>query len=175
MLQMPGTAKCVHLTTTALNSTGSYYVGPASREPSNTATAGSAMPIMPDVTNRTILIVEHDERMIALYARMLRIKGYAVRTALSAKAGLDDIELRLPDALIVDFRMPDMDGLEFLRRLRADDRHCHIPIGVVTDYFLDDRIPTALRELDADIRFKPLWPDDLADLARHLLSPTRSS
>jgi two-component system OmpR family response regulator len=123
----------------------------------------------------TILIVEHDEGTITLYARMLRIEGYIVRIAVTAKAGLDDIESSPPDALIVDFRLPDLDGLEFLRRLRADDRYSHIPVAIVTGaYFLDDQTPSALRELGADIRYKPLWLEDLADLARTLLNPIRS-
>jgi DNA-binding response OmpR family regulator len=131
---------------------------------------------MPEATNPpTILIVEHDEGTITLYARMLRIEGYTVRIALTAKAGLEEIESSLPDGVILDFRLPDMDGLEVLRRLRADDRYRHLPVVIATGmHFFDDQIPTALRELGADIRHKPLWLEDLADLARTLLNATPS-
>jgi DNA-binding response OmpR family regulator len=127
-------------------------------------------------TDQHVLIVEHDELTTATYARMLRLEGYQVHTALSAEDGLRDIESQHPDAIIVDFRMPGIDGLEFLRRLRARDATRTTPVAIVTgDYFLDDTIPTQLRELGAEIRFKPLWLEDLGTLVRDLLDPTREN
>jgi len=47
------------------------------------------------------------------------------------------------------------------------------PVAIVTgDYFLDDSISTELRELGAELRFKPLWLEDLVGLARTLLKVT---
>jgi CheY-like chemotaxis protein len=67
-------------------------------------------------------------------------------------------------------RMPLIDGLGFLRRLRAGDGHRHTPVAIVTgDYFLDDTVATQLRELGATVRFKPLWLEDLVSLTRRLL------
>lgn len=123
-------------------------------------------------TDQHILIVEHDQVTTATYADMLRLEGYHVKTALSAEDGLCEVESSRPDAIIVDFRMPGMDGLEFLRRLRARDDTRNTPVAIVTgDYFLDDTIPAQLRELGAEVRFKPLWLEDLAALVRGLLSP----
>ncbi len=123
-------------------------------------------------TDQHILIVEHDQVTTATYADMLRLEGYDVKTALSAEDGLREVESSRPDAIIVDFRMPGMDGLEFLRRLRARDDTRNTPVAIVTgDYFLDDTIPAQLRELGAEVRFKPLWLEDLAALVRGLLSP----
>ena len=120
-------------------------------------------------TDQQILIVEHDELTTATYACMLRLEGYQVQTALSAEDGLREVESSHPDAIIVDFHMPGMDGLEFLRRLRARDDTT--PVGVVTgDYFLDETTPAQLRELGAEVRFKPLWLEDLATLVRVLLT-----
>jgi CheY-like chemotaxis protein len=65
-------------------------------------------------TDQHILIVEHDEGTIATYARMLRLEGYQIQTALSAEDGLREVEASHPDAIIMDFRMPGIDGLEFL-------------------------------------------------------------
>jgi hypothetical protein len=61
------------------------------------------------------------------YARMLRLEGDEVRTALSAEVGLRDSETNRPDAIVVDLRMPNIDGLEFLRRLRGRSETRHIP------------------------------------------------
>jgi DNA-binding response OmpR family regulator len=124
-------------------------------------------------TGQHILIIEHDEVMTATYARTLRLEGYQVQTALSAEEGLREVESSHPDAIIVDFHMPGMDGFEFLRRLRALDDTT--PVAVVTgDYFLDETIPAQLRELGAEVRFKPLWLEDLATLVQCLLTSGRT-
>jgi len=104
---------------------------------------------------------------------MLRFEGYQVGTAVSAEEGLIEAEQRHPDAIILDLRMPLVDGLGFLRRLRAQDDQRDTPVAIVTgDYFLDDSVLTELRELGAELQFKPLWLEDLVGLARTLLKVT---
>jgi DNA-binding response OmpR family regulator len=125
---------------------------------------------MADPTTAKILIVDDDEGVTQTFARMLRLEGYQVRTAVNAENGLKEAEQSHPDAIILDLRMPLVDGLGFLRRLRAHDDHRSTPVAIVTgDYFLDDAISTELRELGAELRFKPLWLEDLVGLARNLL------
>jgi DNA-binding response OmpR family regulator len=120
-----------------------------------------------------ILIVDDDEGVTHTFARMLRLEGYQVRTAINAETGLRDAEQNHPDAIILDLRMPLLDGLGFLRRLRAHDDQRSVPVAIVTgDYFLDDTVSTELRELGAELRFKPLWLEDLVGLARNLLKVT---
>lgn len=117
-----------------------------------------------------ILIVDDDEGVTQTFARMLRLEGYQVRTAVNAENGLREAEQSRPDAIILDLRMPLVDGVGFLRRLRASDDQRSVPVAIVTgDYFLDDTVSTELRELGAELRFKPLWLEDLVGLARNLL------
>jgi two-component system, OmpR family, response regulator PrrA len=119
----------------------------------------------------TILIVDDDEGVTQTFARMLRLEGYEVYTAMSAETGLREAEATLPDAIILDLRMPLVDGLGFLRRLRSNDQHRDVPVAIVTgDYFLDDSVSSELRQLGAELKFKPLWLEDLVGLARTLLS-----
>ena len=104
---------------------------------------------------------------------MLRLEGYQVHTALSAETGLVAAAESQPDAIILDLRMPLIDGLTFLRRLRALDEQRKTPVAIVTgDYFLEDRVSSELRELGAELRFKPIWLEDLVHLARNLLGAT---
>jgi DNA-binding response OmpR family regulator len=118
----------------------------------------------------SILIVDDDEAVTQTFARMLELEGYAVRTAMNAENGLREAAEYLPDAIILDLRMPLMDGLGFLRRLRAYDGQQHVPVAIVTgDYFMDDRVSNELRQLGAELKFKPLWLEDLVGLARTLL------
>jgi len=117
-----------------------------------------------------ILIVDDDEGVTQTFARMLRLEGYQVRTAVSAEVGLQVAEEIRPDAIILDLRMPLIDGLGFLRRLRTQTGHRSTPVAVVTgDYFLDDAVSSELRELGAEVRFKPMWLEDLISLTRNLL------
>ena len=121
-------------------------------------------------TTSKILIVDDDEGVTQTFARMLRLEGYQVRTAINAENGLQEAEQCHPDAIILDLRMPLVDGLGFLRRLRAQDDQRSTPVAIVTgDYFLDDAVSSELRELGAELRFKPLWLEDLVGLARNLL------
>src|SRR3977135_666584 len=128
---------------------------------------------MSEQTTSKILIVDDDEGVTATFARMLRLEGYQVRTAVSAEKGLSEVEQRHPEPHIRHLRMPLVDGLGFLRRLRAHDDQRDTPVAIVTgDYFLDDSVSTELRELGAELRFKPLWLEDLVGLARNLLKVT---
>lgn len=129
--------------------------------------------ISPDSTPETILIVDDDEGVTQTFARMLRMEGYLVRTAMSAETALRDASEYPPDAIILDLRMPLVDGLGFLRRLRSRDAQRDTPVAVVTgDYFLDDTVSSELRELGAELKYKPLWLEDLVGLARTLLKVT---
>ena len=126
-----------------------------------------------DSITAKILIIDDDEGVTQTFARMLRLEGYQVRTAVTAENGLRVAEESQPDAIILDLRMPLVDGLGFLRRLRAKDDQRATPVAIVTgDYFLEDEISSELRELGAELRFKPMWLEDLVGLARNLLGAT---
>ena len=101
---------------------------------------------------------------------MLKLEGYQVRTAVNAESGLRDAVKVRPDAIILDLRMPILDGLGFLRRLRLNDEARTTPVAIVTgDYFLSDKVSSELKLLGAELSFKPLWLEDLVTLARTLL------
>jgi DNA-binding response OmpR family regulator len=133
----------------------------------------SMMGISPRRDTASILIVDDDEAVTQTFARMLQLEGFQVRTAQSAEMGLREAAEYHPDAIILDMRMPLMDGLGFLRRLRERDEARDTPVAIVTgDYFLDDRVSTELQQLGAELKFKPMWLEDLLGLARTLLKVT---
>ena len=128
------------------------------------------MPQSSTCQSATVLVVDDDEGVTRTFARMLCFEGYQVGTAVSAEAGLIEAEQRHPDAIILDLRMPLFDGLGFLRRLRAHDDQRNTPVAIVTgDYFLDDSVTTEMHELGAEVRFKPLWLEEVVGLVGHLL------
>jgi DNA-binding response OmpR family regulator len=102
---------------------------------------------------------------------MLRLEGYHVVTALSAEAGLNQAERSQPHAIILDLRMPIVNGVQFLRHIRSKSQLAEVPVAIVTgDYFLGESTASELRALGASVRFKPLWLEDLVALARTLLT-----
>ena len=120
-----------------------------------------------------VLIVDDDVSVTDTFSRMLRLEGYEVWAALSADEGLTLAQTHRPHAIILDLRMPLVDGLGFLKRLRAVDSQRHIPVAIVTgDHFLDEQVSTELRQLGAELKFKPLWLEDLVGLAQTLLKVT---
>jgi len=118
----------------------------------------------------TILVIDDDEGVLLTFSRMLRLEGYDVRTAATARKGLEDVSTSPPDAIILDLRMPLVDGLGVLRCLRTRDPERQTPVAIVTgDYFLDEAVSAEIRQLGAHLRFKPLWVEDLVRLAHTLL------
>jgi len=118
----------------------------------------------------TILIVDDDADVIHTFSRMLRLEGYKVVTAHDAEAGLREMTTIWPDVVLLDLRMPLMDGLTFLRRLRARERGRCTPVAVITgDYFVEEGLLCELRALHAVVCFKPMWLDDVLKIIEDLL------
>lgn len=118
-----------------------------------------------------ILIVDDDASVIQTFARMLRMEGYEVLTAPDAEAAMRELESSRPDAVLLDLQMPLGNGVEFLRRLRAVADQT--PVAIITgEYGVGQEMAREIRELKAELYFKPLWPQDLVGIARRLLRGT---
>lgn len=111
-----------------------------------------------------LLLVEDDPRMAATAAEYLRRAGFAVDVAADGAAALRDAALAPYDAVVLDLGLPDLDGLEVCRRLRAARRPLRILMATARDA-VEDRIagldtgaddyivkPYALGELVARLR-----------------------
>ncbi len=66
-----------------------------------------------------ILMIEDDARLAGMVGEYLRQSGYGFEHAADALTGLQRVQQRLPDLIILDLMLPDLDGLEVCRRLRA--------------------------------------------------------
>ena len=121
-----------------------------------------------------ILIVDDDETVLKTFAKALSLEGYDVRTAASPLVGLQEVEETPPDAILLDLRMPFVNGVGFLYRLRAQTAHKHTPVAIITgDSCIDDPALIELQGLDAEVRFKPMWLDEVVTLTRTLLEKRR--
>jgi DNA-binding NtrC family response regulator len=122
-----------------------------------------------------ILIVDDDETVLHTFAKALSLEGYDVRTAASPLTGLQEVDEAPPDAILLDLRMPFVNGIGFLYRLRAHEAHKHIPVAIITgDSCVDDPAMQEMRDLDAQVLFKPIWLDEVVSVTKNLLEKRRA-
>ena len=125
---------------------------------------------IPAVAASRILIVDDDETVLHTFAKALSLEGYDVRVAASPLTGLQEVDETPPDAILLDLRMPFVNGIGFLYRLRAHAAHRNIPVAIITgDSCVDDPALQEMHDLDAEIVFKPIWLDEVINVTRHLL------
>ncbi len=82
--------------------------------------------------NRTILIVEDSPIQALALQQMLEQKGLRVLRAMNGRSGLMMAERYLPDVIVLDIQMPEMDGLEACRHLKQNPLTQNIPIVMLT-------------------------------------------
>lgn len=118
-----------------------------------------------------VLIVDDDSIVGQTFARMLSVSGYEVTVVKSVDGALEAASERVPDVILTDLRMPMVDGMGLLTRVRRDPRLREVPVAIVTgDHFLSDEFVGELRSYGAAVRFKPLFMTDLMELVEGLLS-----
>ena len=114
------------------------------------------------------LIIDDDRDLALLVRRTLEFTaGWEVVTAASGASGIEVARTAAPDVILVDVMMPELDGYEVCRRLKADAATAGIPVVFLT----------ARRDLDerrvadagaAGVVFKPFQPETLAEQVREL-------
>jgi len=125
------------------------------------------------MTPSRILVIDDDPAVRRLFAEVLRQEGYTVQTAASVADALREAYTCRPDAILLDYHMPEMSGLAFLYRLYASQSQSCTRVAVITGVAdLDRNLTGELAGLHVPVYFKPLGPHDLLALTRRLLSPT---
>ncbi|HEX8492393.1 MAG TPA: PAS domain S-box protein [Pyrinomonadaceae bacterium] len=83
-------------------------------------------------THPIVLTVNDDQRVLELLNVLLEHEGYRIISAASAARALEMVETIEPDIVISDVVMPEMDGLEFCRRLKQNPRTAYLPVMLVS-------------------------------------------
>ncbi len=79
-----------------------------------------------------VLVVDDNEDNLQIMSRILLGRGFEVRTARDGKSALRSLEQQLPDLVLLDIMMPEMDGIEVLDRIRANPQSASLPVILVT-------------------------------------------
>jgi CheY-like chemotaxis protein len=125
------------------------------------------------MSNKTILTVDDEERVLQLINDILSTKGYDVLTAGSGKEAIRKSKKSLPDLIVMDIMMPDLDGAEAVKLLKEDPATKDIPI-----LFLSGIIMKEEGKSDIDINVggdfysalpKPFGAEELLTAVHNLL------
>ena len=109
-----------------------------------------------------ILCIEDEPEMIDLIRLILGRRGFKVTGAAGGKAGLQAVRDELPDLVLLDLMMPDMDGWEVYQQMKSDESTKHIPVIVVTAraQSIDKVLGIHIAKVD-DYIAKPFSPQEL--------------
>ncbi|MDI6696184.1 MAG: response regulator [Anaerolineales bacterium] len=119
---------------------------------------------------RRVVYIEDEPEMIDLVRLILSRKHYEVIGANGGREGLDAIRKMLPDAVLLDLMMPDMDGWDVYQQLKADEATRNIPVIVVTAKAqnIDKVLGLHIAKVD-DYISKPFSPKELVDSLEKVL------
>lgn len=90
---------------------------------------------------RSVLIVDDDEDARRILERGLRRKGYEVFTAAQGPDGLAQAREHQPNLILMDIRMPVMDGWHAVASLKEDPGTRHIPVWAISSHFAEETAP----------------------------------
>jgi CheY-like chemotaxis protein len=92
-----------------------------------------------------VLLVEDDGALAQMYRLKLERDGYVVRVAGDGEQALGLISERTPDLIFLDIRLPRMDGLAFLERIRRSERTRNVPVVIVSNYSEQELVDRGLQ------------------------------
>jgi twitching motility two-component system response regulator PilG len=84
------------------------------------------------VAKKKILIVEDEESLLKLESILLTSKGYEVRGVANGLAALEALAEELPDLVLLDIMLPEIDGFEVCQRIKSNPTTQHIPVIMLT-------------------------------------------
>jgi CheY-like chemotaxis protein len=120
---------------------------------------------------KRILLIEDDDALRDILDRRLVLHGYAIDAAPSAEAALERARASLPDAILVDYALPGMDGWEFVRLLRTEPVFSKVPIFAVSAHTLPSDRARARAAGCTDFFAKPIEMEALLSALRIALGP----
>jgi two-component system, cell cycle response regulator DivK len=121
------------------------------------------------MTDELVLIVDDNEKNVKLERDVLRHAGFRTVEAATGGDGVSLAREHQPDLVLMDIRLPDIDGTEALRRLKADPLTAAIPVVALTSFAMTGDRDRFLAEGFDDYLEKPISVRDFAEQIRSML------
>jgi two-component system cell cycle response regulator len=123
-----------------------------------------------ETATQTVLIIEDDTNIRKMTSLRLAREGYRVLTAPAGEEGLEVARRERPHVILLDVLMPEMDGREVLRRLKADPDTCDIPVILLSVLRPEDGLAESIPQGQAIYLSKPYKHQDLLKTVHFALS-----
>lgn len=119
---------------------------------------------------RQVIYIEDEQEMIDLVRLILSRKGFEVIGATGGRDGLDLVRQKMPDLVLLDLMMPDMDGWDVYQQMKSDESTKEIPVIVVTAkaQSIDKVLGLHIAKVD-DYISKPFSPQELVESVEKVL------
>ena len=113
-----------------------------------------------------VLVVEDNERSMKLLRDVLAASGYGTLEATTGSLAVELARRHIPEVVLMDVQLPDLDGVEALRRIRSDARTAYVPVVAVTAQAMDGDRERFLRAGFDGYISKPVDLKELLDTVR---------
>ncbi len=122
---------------------------------------------------KRIICIEDEPEMVDLIRLILSRRGFEVSGSQGGQDGLNIVRRELPDLVLLDLMMPDLDGWEVYQQLKADDTTKNIPVIVVTakSQSIDKVLGLHIAKVE-DYIAKPFSPQELIESVEKVLMKT---
>jgi two-component system, cell cycle response regulator DivK len=121
------------------------------------------------LADELVLIVDDNEKNLKLARDVLRHGGFRTIEAGTGGDGISLAAEHRPDVVLMDIRLPDMDGTEALRRLKVDERTAGIPVVALTSFAMKGDRERFLADGFDDYLEKPISVRTFAEQVRSML------
>ena len=117
-----------------------------------------------------ILIVEDDAFLLSMYTTKFELEGYEVIGAEDGETGLKKVSKEMPNIVLLDIMLPNMDGFDVLRALKADKKVANIPVILLTNLGQKHEIEEGLALGAQDYLIKAhFMPSEVVDKIKKIL------
>lgn len=117
-----------------------------------------------------MLVVDDDPQVLGLLRLNFEMEGYEVSCANDGTEALEAVSREVPDLVVCDVMMPGIDGLEVVRRLRADPATAHLPVVVLSAKAMRSDLRAGIEAGADEYVTKPFDPVELIDVVSRLLA-----
>ena len=125
---------------------------------------------MKDTNNPIILVIDDSNTNIVLLEAILSGMGYLIETAMSVKEASAIMAKQLPDLILLDLLMPKVNGYDFLKEIKEDEKTRDIPVLVISAVTDSENVRKTLAMGAADYIKKPVDIQSLVEKVKVILS-----
>ena len=127
------------------------------------------------VEYHTVVVIDDNELSLSLIEAVFEGEGYTVYTAKSAQEGIEIIKKTVPDVILMDLAMPDINGIEATKMLKQNPETAHIPVIGCSAFATKEFKDQAYQAGCIGYITKPVEPHRLIEQVRKSLQTSKSS